>query len=186
MCPCQNLQFRPCGAKDISRCALARLARQIADSKEPPSHLKLMNMVSRAAGPFGNFQHLPVQPSLLLSGWRTCRCSRTIDRSSGRAHAQPVRRRGAGSGNGPSRRKIQESCASGHSWAALPARIPDEPSARSTGAPALHAHLFADLPANPAPHPSSASRHGQAQSRWLLGLSCRRELRPPPAESQGP
>lgn len=49
-------QSIPLVVEDISAFARA-LARQINDGAESPSHLSLMNMLSRAAG-FRNFQHL--------------------------------------------------------------------------------------------------------------------------------
>lgn len=49
-------QMIPLIADDISVFSRA-LAKQLTDVEKPPSHLTLMNMVSRAAG-FRNFQHL--------------------------------------------------------------------------------------------------------------------------------
>ena len=110
-------QSIPLLVEDISPFARA-LARQIEDSAEPPSHLSLMNMVSRAAG-FRNFQHLRAAQK---AGERLANppAPQTID------HLLVERTLNQFDAAGrlrqwPSRRKVQDLCLWAL-WAALPAR----------------------------------------------------------------
>ena len=148
----------PLVVEDISPFARA-LARQIADSKEPPSHLTLMNMVSRAAG-FRNFQHLRAA-QLAAERLANLPVQQTID------HLLVERTLNQFDAVGrlrqwPSRRKIQDLCL-WPLWAALPARTLMT-ERRGQPAPARRPSLR--RPGNPAPHPVQP-RHGHAQSRWL-------------------
>ena len=110
-------QTIPLVVDDISPFVRA-LARQIDEVKERPSHLSVMNMVSRAAG-FRNFQHLRAAH---VAGERLAnpQAPETIDHqlveralkqfdSAGRLRQWP------------SRRKTQDLCLWAL-WAALPAR----------------------------------------------------------------
>ncbi|WP_417412509.1 DUF2087 domain-containing protein [Hoeflea sp.] len=110
-------QTIPLVVEDISPFARA-LARQIDDGKERPSHLSVMNMISRAAG-FRNFQHLRAAH---MAGGRLANphAAETIDhqlveRSLNRFDSAGRLRQW------PSRRKIQDLCLWAF-WAALPAR----------------------------------------------------------------
>tara|TARA_R110002020_G_scaffold312586_2_gene528023 strand:+ start:662 stop:1216 length:555 start_codon:yes stop_codon:yes gene_type:complete len=110
-------QSIPLVVEDISPFARA-LARQISESAEPPSHLALMNMVSRAAG-FRNFQHLRAAQ---VAGERLANlpAPQTLD------HLLVERALNQFDAAGrlrqwPSRRKIQDLCLWAL-WAALPAR----------------------------------------------------------------
>ena len=127
----------PLVVEDISPFARA-LARQIADSPEPPSHLTLMNMVSRAAG-FRNFQHLRAAQ---MAGERLANlpAPQTID------HVLVERTLHQFDAMGrlrqwPSRRKIQDLCL-WPLWAALPART--LMSEREVNSRLRKAHLFDD------------------------------------------
>lgn len=110
-------QSIPLVVEDISPFTRA-LARQISESSETPSHLSLMNMVSRAAG-FRNFQHLRAAQS---AGERLAKphIPQTID------HLLVERTLNQFDAGGrlrqwPSRRKVQDLCLWAF-WAGLPAR----------------------------------------------------------------
>jgi len=110
-------QSIPLVVEDLSPFVRA-LARQISDTEKTPSHLSLMNMVSRAAG-FRNFQHMR---SAHVAGERlaTPQPVETLD------HLLVERTLNQFDPAGrlrqwPSRRKIQDLCL-WVVWAQLPAR----------------------------------------------------------------
>ncbi len=158
----------PLVVEDISPFARA-LARQITDSKEPPSHLTLMNMVSRAAG-FRNFQHLRAAQ---MAGERPANLPvpQTID------HLLVERTLNQFDAAGrlrqwPSRRKIQDLCL-WPLWAALPART--LMTEREVNRRLREVHLFND----PAILRRTLFSLGMV-SRNPDGTDyCRRELSPP-------
>ena len=165
-------QSIPLVVEDISPFARA-LARQITDSKETPSHLSLMNMVSRAAG-FRNFQHLRAAQ---LAGQRLANLPMPqaidhllVERTLNQFDAMGRLRQW------PSRRKIQDLCL-WPLWAALPART--LMSERDINTRLREIHLFDD--------PAILRRtlfSLKMVSRNLDGSDyCRREL-PPPAEAR--
>ncbi|KGF70574.1 hypothetical protein LL06_04215 [Hoeflea sp. BAL378] len=158
----------PLVVEDISPFARA-LAREISDAAGPPSHLTLMNMVSRAAG-FRNFQHLR---AARMAGERLANppAPQTIDhllveRTLNQYDAMGRLRQW------PSRRKIQDLCL-WPLWAALPART--LMGEREVNARLRALHLFDD--------PAILRR-----TLFSLGLVsrnpdgtdyCRREVSPP-------
>lgn len=162
-------QSIPLVVEDISPFARA-LARQISDSKDPPSHLSLMNMVSRAAG-FRNFQHLRAAQ---LAGERLASTAapQTVDHllvertlnqfdSAGRLRQWP------------SRRKIQDLCLWAL-WAALPART--LLGEREVNARLRELHLFDD----PAILRRSLFSLGMVSRNPDGSDYCRKEQVPPP------
>ncbi|MBU4529995.1 MAG: DUF2087 domain-containing protein [Hoeflea sp.] len=158
----------PLVVEDISPFARA-LARQIADSKDPPSHLTLMNMVSRAAG-FRNFQHLR---AARMAGERLANLpvAQTIDhllveRTLNQFDAMGRLRQW------PSRRKIQDLCL-WPLWAALPARtLMDE---REVNRRLREVHLFDD----PAILRRTLFSLGMVTRNPDGSDYCRKELAPP-------
>ncbi|OCW58650.1 hypothetical protein AWJ14_05445 [Hoeflea olei] len=158
----------PLVVEDVSPFARA-LARQIGSSSEPPSHLALMNMVSRAAG-FRNFQHL-----------RAAR--RAGERLANQPEAAPVdhllveRTLHQFDSDGrlrqwPSRRTVQDLCLWAL-WAALPARkLMNE---REVNTRLRAAHLFDD----PAILRRTMVTLGMLTRNPDGTDYCRRELTPP-------
>lgn len=162
-------QSIPLVVEDLSPFVRA-LARQISDNEKAPSHLSLMNMVSRAAG-FRNFQHMRSahvagerlaipQPAETLDHLLVERTLNQFD-SAGRLRQWP------------SRRKIQDLCLWAI-WAQLPARTLLSES--QMNARLREAHLFDD----PAILRRSLCSLGMATRNPDGSDYCRKEQAPPP------
>ena len=162
-------QTIPLVVEDISPFARA-LARQIHETKQTPSHLSLMNMVSRAAG-FRNFQHLRAAH---VAGERLAvpQIPEAID------HQLVERTLKQFDSAGrllqwPSRRKIQDLCLWAF-WAELPART--LMTERQINTLLRQAHLFND----PAILRRSLCSLGMATRNSDGTDYCRKEQAPPP------
>ena len=162
-------QAIPLVVEDISPFTRA-LARQIDETKETPSHLSLMNMVSRAAG-FRNFQHLRAAH---VAGER--RATAQIPEAIDHQLVERTLKQFDSAGRllqWPSRRKIQDLCLWAF-WAVLPART--LMTERQINTLLREVHLFDD----PAILRRSLCSLGMATRNPDGSDYCRKEQAPPP------